>query len=235
MGKVCCATVCLIAGLVFVGGFVAPPVRAEGKALVVQIAAETKVATQEVLISTLSEEKENLLKEYLEELKKPNARKAIRAIQKMGQEAVPSLIESINPKEIVQTQQTVEVLGRLRDPRAMLKLHQLLKEKNEWIRSASIFAISKIGGKQSIPCLMQCLEDPSERVCEMVIKSLGKVADDRAIPGLIEMLRHPSQNLAEDAHVALVQISKGTKDYGTDWVSWQRWYESMALFQNVDQ
>lgn len=154
-------------------------------------------------------------------LKKPEARKSKGRYRSDGSSGwCPRCWSPSTKTKVVQSQQIIEVLGRIGNKSAMPRLGEILKCRNEWLRCASVYAIGNIGGQEATPLLAECLKDAS-KVCEITIKTLSNLNDARAIPALIEVLRHPSTEVTEAAAQALVKLCDGTVDYGTDWMSWQ--------------
>ncbi len=189
----------------------------------------------EPLVSTLDPEKEAQLQSLLDQLKQPNARVAKQRIRMMGKDAVPSLAEALNEDEIVQSQQILELLGNIGDERVMPKLAELMHSENSWIRCAAVYAIGRIGGKNAIPILMSALHDENFRVCEISIETLASFNDLRAVPLLIELIQSPQPELAEKSAKALALLTNGSPDYGSDWMSWQLWYDTESRFDPYRQ
>ena len=220
--------IAVIAVLIFCSGGYA---QSEGVEPGQAVSAEAREATpQEMLIPSLSDAQMGQLRIWLEDLKKPNAKRARTAITSLGAGAVPPLLGALEDRHTVQGQQIIEILGRIRHPAALPKLKEIILGDNEWLRSAAVFAIGEIGGKEAVPILLESLRDPSCRVCEISIQVLAGLGDLRAAPGLIDLLRSRDSQLVEAAAQALVQLTNNTEDYGSDWMSWQLWYESEVLF-----
>jgi HEAT repeat protein len=183
-------------------------------------------SSEEEYIAPLDEQEEQELAELIGKLSNMNARRAKNSIVKLGPAAVPVLVENINSEDVVQTQQIIEVLSRIEHPSALPALEKLVQDNNRWIRAAAVYAIGEIGGQKATPILIRSLEDPTCNVCEVAIQTLIKLNDPRAIPALIEALRNNDPRIVNMAANALVTLCEGAEDFGTDWMSWQLWYES---------
>lgn len=196
----------------------------DGASAKTDIAASTKDT-----LPTLTEAQKEQVRLWLEDLKKPGAQRSREALVRVGPGAVPLLLAALEKQDTIQSQQVVEVLGRIGHKAALPKLRELMVGNNQWLRSASVFAIGEIGGKEAVPILIEALKDPSCRVREFAVRILAKLGDLRAVPALIDLLRSPDKELVQVVAESLVQLTDGTEDYGTDWMSWQLWYESEAL------
>lgn len=196
-------------------------------------AASEIAASTEELIPTLDESQQAQVRLWLEDLKKPDAKRSREALERIGAGALPMLLAALEQGDTVQGQQVIEVLGRIGHKAALPKLRELMLGKNQWLRGASVFAIAEIGGKGAVPILLEALKDPSCRVCEIAVRILVDLGDLRAAPGLIDLLRNPDPQLAQAASQGLVQLTDGMEDYGTDWMSWQLWYESEVLIKGL--
>jgi len=186
--------------------------------------------TLEPAISQLDPAAEEQLRLLIEQLKNINSRKAKQSIKAMGKDAVPLLIASLDEKEVVQAQQIIEILGKFGDARALPRLMEMMKSDDNYIRSAAIYGIGKVGGKDAVPILTASLFEENCRVCEIAIETLVSLNDSRAIPGLIAMLQRPEPELVDRGAKALATFTGGSPDYGTDWMSWHLWYESDTRF-----
>lgn len=195
----------------------------------------TDATPPEPLVSSLDPEAEAQLQSLLEQLQQPNARLPKQRIRMMGKDAVPSLVEALDETETVQAQQILELLGNIGDERVMPKLAELMHSENSWIRCAAVYAIGRIGGKNAIPLLMSALHDKNFRVCEISIETLASFNDLRAVPLLIELIQSPQPELAEKSAKALAMLTNGSPDYGSDWMSWQLWYETDSRFDAYRQ
>ena len=183
-------------------------------------------ADLDVPSTVLSKSQQERLSRWIDLLSKADAKRPKERIVKLGRGATSALLAALEKAKVVQAQQIAEILGDIRDPRALPALEELLRSKNKWNRCAAVFAIAKISDKEATPKLVKCLEDPNRQVCEMTIRTLASLDDSRAIPGLIKVMRNSMGGLRVQAAAALVQLSGGTIDHGTDWMSWQLWYDS---------
>lgn len=135
----------------------------------------------------------------------------LSAIEKMGMEAVPPLIDALQDKEGTVRKFAATLLGKLGDSRAMEPLgmalydlhHEVGKAAAEslarfgvpaleilvealshpemWIRIHAVQALSRINDSRVTPILLQMLNDPEREVKKQVIQSLGELKDPRAV------------------------------------------------------
>lgn len=174
-------------------------------------------------------------RQYLEKMKGRASRRTKDALVRMGAPVVPILLKELKESNIVAAQQIMEVLGRLRDERAIPRLKKYLEHENEYLRSAAVYSLSRIDGRQAVPELIERLKDPSPGVVSIAIDILAQLNDDRAIPALIDVIRLRGGDLGEKAGQALQDMTN--INYGSDWPSWQLWYDSEVLLGGlgVDQ
>jgi hypothetical protein len=80
------------------------------------------------------------------------------------------------------------VLGRLRDPRAVPELSQLVGHAEYRVRREAVDGLAGIGTEEAQARLAALLDDPDQRIRLRAVKSLDAVGARRAMPRLIALL-----------------------------------------------
>jgi HEAT repeat protein len=108
-----------------------------------------------------------------------------------GPEAVPALVASL--REPGENELVLDVLGQLKDPRAVEPLLEHLADPDPENRRDDISvlrALGEIGDRQAAEPLLEILSKPDleSAACVFTIYALGHMQDDRAVEPLIKML-----------------------------------------------
>ncbi|MBU0985168.1 MAG: HEAT repeat domain-containing protein, partial [candidate division Zixibacteria bacterium] len=103
---------------------------------------------------------------------------------------------------------TIFVLGSLRDPQAVPFLRERISDTDVRVRRELIAALEKIGGEDTVDCLMVMADDPDRSIREAAIITIGLVGSPEAAPLLMDIARrHPQQ--AQKAVTALGKMGGG--------------------------
>ena len=70
---------------------------------------------------------------------------------------------------------TIEVLGRLKDPRAVEPLIQTLKDEEWQVREKAVEILSNLGDTRMVEPLIQLLKDQSKEVRYQAAYALGRI------------------------------------------------------------
>ena len=159
---------------------------------------------------------------------------AAEILVRMGQDAVPSLIETLKSDDYDVRKFAVDVLGLIRDERAIDPLCQRLWDDNanvvcsaaealgeigsaaavphllavydkiEDVRLPSIEALGKIGDPSALEHLYRSLDTRDPMVLYAVIDAIGQIGDLNSIPHLQRFVARPELPLAETAMNAVI-------------------------------
>jgi len=80
-------------------------------------------------------------------------------------------------------------LGRLRDPRAVGPLVELLLERDYRARKAAVWALRKIGDPRAVELLIDLLRKGNNEACRVAAEALGEMGDPRAVEPLTAVLK----------------------------------------------
>ncbi len=138
-------------------------------------------------------------------------REAIRAVTKIGQPAVPTLIRILEQGWGNAKAAAAEALGAIGDPRAVPTLIAALKDKDSYLQIAVAKALSKFDDPRVVGPLAEALEETSiaafyygvREEAELGLVRMGK----RALKPLIDLLRNPHGKSRPFIAAMLGQIS----------------------------
>lgn len=129
------------------------------------------------------------------------------ALVKIGEPAVETLIQYLKDENPDVREQAMEVLTKIKDPRAIGPLIQCLKDDYQWIRIRAADALVKTG-EPAVESLIQCLKDKDPDVQEQAVEILGNIRDARAVAPLIHCLKNKEWGVRKQAADALYKIGK---------------------------
>ena len=129
--------------------------------------------------------------------------RACDALVKLGERAVPQLINVAEEAEPGQMLIAVMALGRLRDSRALEVLATRTTHPLHTLRSHAVEALGVLGESKGIRYLVRSLQDPHVSVRIQAAIALRKLADKRACDALMHALHDPDDDVREQAAAAL--------------------------------
>ncbi len=100
----------------------------------------------------------------------------------------------------------VDVLGELKDPRAVDPLINLLHDENAAIRKNAVESLEKLGDTRALEPLICTLQDDDVSVRWYTCRALGSFGDARPVESLIQLLNDPDHFVRESAADALGEI-----------------------------
>ncbi|GAC1621840.1 MAG: hypothetical protein NVS4B11_15220 [Ktedonobacteraceae bacterium] len=123
------------------------------------------------------------------------AEKASQILSTIGEQVVVSTAKALLPVVPERTRLLVYVLERLRDPRSIVALMNLLQEQQlePALIIAIVRALSKFPDKRIVPALMIVLSDPRPQVYEEAINALSQL-NEVALPTLVAALNVSQEN-----------------------------------------
>jgi len=99
--------------------------------------------------------------------------KASNALLRFGNEIVPRLIEEYGSDYTRVRFEVVQLLGKLKDPRAVPTLIAALNDKSASVAAAAAWALGEVRTPEALPELLRCADDASKKVRRYVIYALG--------------------------------------------------------------
>jgi HEAT repeat protein len=133
--------------------------------------------------------------------------KAVEALGRVGDPAVPSLVGSLKNPNPVMRQGAAEALDRMppeAKERAVFPLVQELRGADEYERGEAELLLSEMG-RPAIPSLVELLADPDADLRRRAVVILGRIgrADEGVVTGLMDRLKDPDRLVRLKASLAL--------------------------------
>ncbi len=121
---------------------------------------------------------------------------------------VPELLEAIEDEAHAPTAVAlIELLGRLRDPRALPPLKLKLESADTAVQSAAIRALGRFADPSLAPVYIRQLEEnPNAEVRLSCLRNLEAAADRRALDVMLRLLDDDNRRIQEAAVAALVRF-----------------------------
>jgi bilin biosynthesis protein len=130
---------------------------------------------------------------------------AAGALIKIGEPAVEMIIDALVDENWRVRWHSAEILGEIKDDRAVKPLINSLNDENNGVRSNSIIALIEIG-EPAVVVLIDALDDENWRVRLHSAEILGEINDDRAVKPLTETLNDDNNDVRRAADRALERI-----------------------------
>jgi len=118
---------------------------------------------------------------------------AIEALIQIGTESVNALLAAMDTPDPDVRKFIIDILGDIRDPRAVPSLIARLKGRDENIRVAAAESLGKIGDRRAVDALMDCLTSYEQGWLDYAAaEALGEIGDERALGPLLAALGRSS-------------------------------------------
>jgi bilin biosynthesis protein len=130
---------------------------------------------------------------------------AAGALIKIGEPAVEMIIDALVDENWRVRWHSAEILGEIKDDRAVKPLINSLNDENNGVRSNSIIALIEIG-EPAVVVLIDALDDENWRVRLHSAEILGEINDDRAVKPLTKTLNDDNNDVRRAADRALERI-----------------------------
>jgi HEAT repeat protein len=105
-----------------------------------------------------------------------------------GEEAIDELLEAYDGLPKPARISALDVIGRVRTPRAAALLRRSLKDPLPDVRARAAHAMGLIADPSFVDDLSVCLGDEAWAVRAMAVKALGRIGDARAVPRLAGLM-----------------------------------------------
>ena len=125
----------------------------------------------------------------------------------LGKRTAVALTGRLDDEAAGVRQRAAEVLGRMRESRAVVPLLARLGDTTREVRAAALDALAALGDARAVPAIVRMLKDPAEDVRAAAVGALGRLQAKGAVGPLVEVLqRGPTDALRARAAFALGQI-----------------------------
>ena len=129
----------------------------------------------------------------------------------LGEAAVDPLLAEVPKLPAIARVPAIDILGRLRSPKAVRLLEQLLDDPHENARARAAHSLGVIGDPRAAGKLVLALKDSEWPVRAMAAKALGMLPGTAGVPELTKVLGDREWWVRSNAALALG--SKGEKGY----------------------
>lgn len=130
---------------------------------------------------------------------------AARALVRIGETAVPALIDSLKHQSVDVRIAGARILGRIGSPAAVAPLITLVRDPEFSVQKAAAWGLEKIGGP-AVPDLINLMKGGEAGVRRLAINAVGYIQDVRAVEPLVLMLYDVVSPVRESAAEALGHI-----------------------------
>ena len=141
---------------------------------------------------------------------------------------VDTLLADLNDAAWEIRHQTAEILGGLKEPRAVEALIGLLNDADPDVAEAAARALGQIGEPHAVEPLLAALEKHDAAHLRGCVDALGNLRDSRAVPHLVTLLARHEHDLDFRAILALEKI--GTREAQNAVKRWQKSQEKNPRF-----
>jgi CheY-like chemotaxis protein len=134
-------------------------------------------------------------------------RMASNALGKIGAPALDALMSQLDADDPTMRRIALTALrGPLDNPRVIQALATALRDEDDGVRRAAVYALGRSQSPRAVAPLLSLLQDPDMALVKTTILTLGSLADPQAIDPLFEIFRDPTHPLRQEAAHALCQI-----------------------------
>ncbi|MGW3987979.1 HEAT repeat domain-containing protein [Streptomyces sp. NPDC004830] len=139
------------------------------------------------------------------------------ALVRIGPASVQALTAAAGGGDEQHRALAVELLGLIKDRRALPALSVALHDPAAMVRAAAAAALGRVGEPAAVTALTTIVRtDPSGRVAAAAAEALGLIGDESAVPALEQTLRHGSYRPAHTAARALLRLDRPGRRALTD-------------------
>jgi len=136
---------------------------------------------------------------------------AVVALRDMGPEIYAHLEEALSSGNPAAQKAACEILGYIREPRAIKPVAALLDDTDESVRWTAAKTLGAIDGKFAVQNLIRALQDKSPRVREVAVLALGKIKHLDAVPALTTVAENDPDDAVRAAAAEALQAIAGRK------------------------
>ncbi len=133
---------------------------------------------------------------------------AIETLTRLGRKATPRLMEAFKTENADVRKFVIDILGELRDKRALSVMLGALNDEDENVRASAVEHLGKLGEASVVRSLVEIVENGDIWTAYPATDALGRIGDKRAIPALVRALRE-RKPLREPALKALAVLGDG--------------------------
>lgn len=137
--------------------------------------------------------------------------KAAIELIKIGEPALPSIIEVLKDKKWYARRAAAFTLGEIKSKRAVSALVAALNDKDKRVRSQVAVSLGRIGDKTAVEPLIVRLQKEKKKWCrKYIVEALGKIGDPVVVPVLVKYFEDGDKD--KNARCAAVYALRHIKD-----------------------
>lgn len=125
------------------------------------------------------------------------------ALEGIGSPAVGTLLGTLRDNDFASRQRAAEILGRIKDQRAVRSLIKAMRDKVKDVRQSAANALGEIGGISAVRGLINALRNGDADLRKIAAEALGKIKDPSAVQPLFSALMDKNGDVREAAKEAL--------------------------------
>ncbi len=133
-------------------------------------------------------------------------------LQRLGQLAVPALVEALGRGDGRGVVLAARILGNLRAYPAREAFARAVTAGSTDVRAQSVLALGKVGDPDDVPLLLRAARDPEWPVRAQVANALGMIGDVSALGTLVEMCSDREWWVRHNATRALARMGPAGRD-----------------------
>lgn len=164
----------------------------EGQASIVEALTTLQEKAAWALVDRLATEDNSQIRKLLSD-----------ALVKLGDCAVPALIERLPDNRWYIARNAVTILGRIKNRKTAIHLRPYLNHRDYRVRREAVRALGRIGGPVAIKGLQQLIDNRDRELCPLALITLGTMKNEAAVEPLLKLLE------TFDPLLKLLELKKG--------------------------
>jgi HEAT repeat protein len=124
-------------------------------------------------------------------------------IIRIGEQAVPGLLEALEDKNFPRRDALLDILGYIGGAAAVRALVDYLRRPGEEHRSSAAFGLARTKDAAALPAVREALRDTNAEVRRAATQALGACGGPAAVPDLLELLHDSESDVRHGAAVSL--------------------------------
>ncbi len=129
------------------------------------------------LIDRLTKEDNNQVRKLLSE-----------ALIKLGNSAVPALVERLTDNRWYISRNAIAILGKIKNPKTAIHIRPYLDHRDYRVRREAVRALSLVGGPVALKGLQALIDARDRELCPLAIFALGAMQNEAAVDPLVRLL-----------------------------------------------
>jgi HEAT repeat protein len=127
-------------------------------------------------------------------------------VSRIGEAAVPTLIESLKDEHFERPDVLYSILGYIGGPAAVQALLGYLRDSDPEIRSSATYALGSTKDIGAVPTLREAMNDQDVKVRQGVTRALRECGGATTVQDLLDLLHDPEGDVRHSAAVGLAEI-----------------------------